>query len=90
MVLYQSVLSHNMAIQSGPNLNKKITSALLHLRFDEILLSFDLKKTFLQIKLENVDSNRLLFLWFRDIENNNFNMIGYRNLRLPFGLRASP
>ena len=79
-----------MAIQSGHNLNKKITSTLLHLRFDEILLFFDLKKAFLQIKLKDVNSNRLLFLWFRDIENNNFNTIGYRNLRLPFGHRGSP
>ena len=87
---WSTSFEHKMAIQSAPNFNKKITSALLHIQFDETLLSFDLKKAVLQFELKNLDSNRLLFLWFRGIENNNFNINGCRNLRLSFGLQASP
>ena len=37
-------ISHNQAMLSGPNLNRKITTAIFKLRFDKYLLCFDLKK----------------------------------------------
>ena len=42
------------------------------------------------LALNEVDSNRLLCLWFRNVEKGDFSLIGYRNLRLSFGLRCSP
>jgi hypothetical protein len=42
-------ISHNEAIFSGPNLNNKLTTSLLLLRFDVNLLIFDIKKAFLNI-----------------------------------------
>ena len=64
-------LSHNQAMLSGPSLNQKITSTLLHLRFDEKLLCFDIKKAFLNIALAPSDQSRLLFcglkMWKRNI-----------------------
>lgn len=87
----QSVtLSHNQAMLSGPSLNQKITSALLYLRFDEKVLCFDIKKAFLNIALNTVDQSKLLFLWFKNVEKGDFSIVGYKSLRLPFGLVCSP
>ena len=83
-------LSHNQAMLSGPCLNQKITTALLHLRFDTKLLCFDIKKAFLNIGLTELDSNKLLFLWYNNVDKNDFSVVGYRSLRWPFGLVCSP
>ena len=86
----QYTVSHNQAMLSGPNLNRKMTTALLSLRFDSKLLCFDLKKAVLQIELNIIDQARLLFLWFRNISQDDFSTIAYISQRLPFGLRNSP
>ncbi len=83
-------LSHNQTIYPGPNLNKKLSTALLHLRFDKFILCFDLVKAFLQIELKEVDQNRLLFLWYRNVQREDYEIIGYRTKRLPFGIPCSP
>lgn len=83
-------ISHNQAILPGPCLNHKICTAITQLRFDKFLLTFDLKKAFLNIKLRECDQNRLLFLWFKDVEKGDYSLVAYRNLRLSFGLRCSP
>ena len=83
-------ISHNQAIYSGPNLNQKLSSAILHLRFGQKLLCFDLCKAFNNLALSDTDSNRLLCLWFRNVEKEDFTVVGYRNIRLSFGLRCSP
>ena len=59
----QSVtLSHNQAMLSDPTINQKITTSVLHLRFDSKLLCFDIKKAFLNIALQPNYANKLLFL----------------------------
>ena len=83
-------VSHNQAIHSGPCLNSKISIALINLRFDKKLLIFDLQKAFNQILLSDNDSSRLLSLWFKDVENGDYSIVAYRNVRLMFGLRCSP
>ena len=83
-------VSHNQAIHPGPSLNQKISSALLHLRFDPLICCFDIKKAFNNISLNEVDQNKLLFLWFRSVEKKDFSIIAYKNVRLSFGLRCSP
>ena len=82
--------SHNQLIHSSPPLNQKITTALLQLRFGEKLLCVDLKKDFLRIALNEIDFNRLLFLWFKDVAKGDYEVVAYRILRLSFGLRCSP
>ena len=84
------MVNHNQAMLSGPSLNQKITTALLHLRFDKKLLCFDVKKAFLNICLSDVDSNKLLFLWYKNFEKGDYTIVGYKSLRLPFGLVCSP
>ena len=83
-------VSHNQAIYSGPCLNQKISSALLHLRFDRYILIYDLKKAFNQILLSDSDAARLLCVWFKDVNAGDFSLVFYRNVRLMFGLRCSP
>ena len=83
-------VSNNQAIHSGPCLNQKLSSALLHLRFNRKLLCFDLCKAFNQIALEDADADKLLFLWYRNVEKNDLEIIAFRNVRLSFGLRCSP
>ena len=83
-------LSHNQCMYAGPNLNAKLATALLLLRFNRYLLTFDICKAFLQIELLPHDADKLLFLWHRDIKNNDYSVQAYRNLRLSFGLRCSP
>ena len=60
------------------------------MRFSKYLLTFDLQKAFLQIRVRESDSRKLLFLWFKDALNGDFTPICYRFLRLGFGLRFSP
>ena len=77
-------LSHSQCIYSGVNANQKLNTALLQLRFGRYLLSFDIKKAFLQIGLREDDSNKLLFLYFKNASEGNlrFNAIGMTDLAL--------
>ena len=85
-----NVISHNQAMLAGPPLNRKLTTALLNLRFNKYVLCFDLKKAFLQIELSPADQHRLLFLWYKDVTNGDYSLVTYKNVRLSFGLRCSP
>ena len=82
--------SHNQVMLPGPCLNQKMSTAVTLIRFDKYLLTFDLKKAFLMIKLRENDSNRLLFLWYNDISKGDYTIVGFKTLRLPFGIRPSP
>lgn len=83
-------VSHNQAMMPGPCLNKKLSTSLMQLRFDEYLLVFDLKKAFLQIQLPDSDQVKLLFYWYRNVAKKDFNLVVFKHVRLPFGLRPSP
>ena len=83
-------ISHNQALYAGENLNKKLLISLTILRFDKFLLCFDLRKAFLQCQLLDIDSSRMLFLWFRNIEKNDFSLAFFKMVRLSFGLSCSP
>ena len=83
-------VSHNQAILPGPNLNHKITTAVMMHRFDKLMLIFDIEKAFLNIKLYETDQYRLVFLWYNNVEKCDYKIVAYRNLRLSFGLRCSP
>lgn len=77
-------------MHSGPCLNQKLITAILQLRFDPVLLSFDLRRAFLQLCVSDSDSSRLLFYWYKNVSIGDFSLVTYRNCRLPFGLRCSP
>ena len=79
-------LSHNQVISSGTNLNSKLLTSLMLLRFDQYLMIFDLVKAFLQISLPEQDQNKLILLWYANVKNKNFEIVAYRTKRLPFGI----
>ena len=83
-------LTHNQTMLPGPTLNKKLLTSLLLLRFDQMMLTFDIKKAFLMLKLKPCDQNKLCFLWYNDVSNNDFTIRAFKCMRLPFGLRCSP
>ena len=85
-----NAVSHNNALLPGPCLNSKISTAVLRARFDHYILTFDISKAFLNIELKERDQNKLLCLWFKNVDAKDFTIIAYKNLRLPFGLRPSP
>ena len=83
-------LSHNDVSYSGANLNYALLDNLTLLRFDNYLITFDLVKAFLQIRLKRDDSDKLLFMWVRNATEANSDVVVYRFLRLAFGMRWSP
>lgn len=83
-------LSHNQVMHAGPCLNHKLSTAILHLRFDKYLLCYDVRRAFLQISLSESDSNKLLFYWYKNVAKRDFSLVTWRNLKLPFGLKCSP
>ena len=83
-------LSHNQIMLPGPCLNQKMTTAVTMLRFEKYLLVFDLKKAFLMLKLMDSHQKKLLFLWYKDISNNDYTITAFKSVRLPFGLVSSP
>jgi hypothetical protein len=76
-------ISHNTAMWSGPCLNRKLGSSVLQLRFDTKVLVFDLVRAFLQIAIPETDQQKLCFLWFKNVREENFEIVGYKFLRLP-------
>ena len=54
------------------------------------MILFDIAKAFLGIQLYGSDQNKLLCLWYKNVQGNDFSLIIYKNLRLSFGLRPSP
>ena len=83
-------ISHNQAMECGPSLNQKLSSALMNLRFDDKLMSFDIVKAFNNISLSESDQSKLMFYWFKDVQNKDFSLVPYKNNKLTFGLRCSP
>ncbi|RXG53621.1 hypothetical protein Avbf_13496 [Armadillidium vulgare] len=83
-------VSHNQAMYAGPCLNKKISTTITKLRFNEKLLCFDIQKAFLNLKLSPTDQSKLLFHWFKNVEKGDFSLVVYKHNRLSFGLKPSP
>lgn len=44
----------------------------------------------MNIALNPVDQHRILFRWYNNVSRGDFSIIGYKTLRLAFGLRCSP
>ena len=83
-------ISHNQALYAGQNYNNKLLTALLNLRFDRFLLCWDLRRAFLQISLTFLDTCRLLFLWYKNVDDPSLGLDVYKFNRLSFGLSPSP
>ena len=83
-------ISHNSAMLSGACLNRKISTALTKIRFGKHFYCMDIKRAFNSIKLRDIDQEKLMFHFFKDVQNKDFSLVGYKFLALPFGLKCSP
>jgi hypothetical protein len=87
---FPTTVSPNQAIMSGPNLNQKLSTSLLLLKFDEYLIIFDIVKAFLMIAMKVLDQARLLIMWYANVKKGDFNVVYYKAKRLPFGISCAP
>jgi len=86
-------LSLNDCLFEGPNLFPDLVGVIIRFRLYEYALCSDLEKAFLQIGINENDRDYLRFLWFEEINENewpNGKVVSYRFKRVPFGLRSSP
>ena len=83
-------ISHCQALFPGPCLNKRLATTICDWRFDRYILCYDIVKAFLSVMLREIDQEKLLLLWYRNVEKGDFTLQGYRHVRLPFGLPCSP
>ena len=82
-------ISHNQAMKAGINFNKPIAASLTELRMNRYILNLDIVKAYTNIGLYDIDSEKLLFLWFTNISQDNYEICAYTCKRLPFGIRPS-
>jgi hypothetical protein len=88
---YKGSPSINKLLEVGPNLNPELLDVHLEFRKYAVAFTADLKQAFLQIELEEKDSNAVRFLWVDEPqEPSKAKTVQYRWKRLPFGLTCSP
>ena len=89
-------LSLNAILESGPSLTPLLTDVLLRFRSFNYVLVADIENAFHQISLNPDHGDLVYFLWFKDIENLDFErfennpLIDYRFCTVLFGVTSSP
>ncbi|XP_068225629.1 uncharacterized protein [Palaemon carinicauda] len=83
-------ISLNQCIHPGYNKNFKISDALTMMRFDKFILGFDISKAFHRLAIDDENSSKFLFYWFKDVESRDFTPVVYRSKRVIFGMSVSP
>jgi hypothetical protein len=63
---------------------------LVKFRANRVGLVADIEKAFLMVGISNKDRDMLRFLWFKNIEHHDPELVQLRFCRLVFGLRPSP
>ena len=92
----KSKQSLNDTLNSGPSLTPLLSDVLLRFHSFNYFTTGDLEKSFLQISISPEDRNFVRFIWFKDINNLDFDkfenneLIEYRSCRVLFGLTCSP
>ena len=86
----KNAINHNQALKSGVNCNKPISATLAELRMNKYILTFDIVKAYLNIGLYDTDSEKLMFLWYKNVSEQNYEVCAFKCKRLPFGIRPSP
>jgi hypothetical protein len=78
--------SLNECVTKGLDLNPRIASLLMKFRMGKVAVISDLRKAFLQIRIEDADRDLLRFLWMDDAGK----LLSFRMTSLPFGATCSP
>ena len=82
--------SLNDCLQTGPNLTPQLFDMLIKFRWHKIGLTADIEKGFLMVGINEADRDMLRFLWLKDPDDRNYEIVHLRFTRLVFGRRPSP
>ena len=80
--------SLNDCLEIGPPLQPMIFDILLRNKMNKYCVTGDIRKAFLQIKIEPADKDALRLLWYNNLEEQN--IVTYRFTRVIFGSAPSP
>ena len=83
-------ISLNDCLHVGPALNPLMFDILVRFRENPVVLISDIEKAFLNIEVHDEDRDCLRFLWVRDIDATNLEVMAYRFKRVVFGVNSSP
>ena len=84
--------SHSLTdcLETGPNCTPQLFDMLRKFRWQRVGVTADIEKAFLMIGIKEIDRDMLRFLWFKEPNDLNSELVHYRFARLVFGLRPSP
>ena len=82
--------SLNDCLHTGPALTPLIFDILLRFRANSVAIVGDIEKAFLNIEMHPEDRDCLRFLWVKDVNDSEPEIITYRFNRVVFGVSSSP
>ena len=82
--------SLNDCLYTGPNFGQSILDILLRFRLHKVALVGDVEKAFLMVSVADCDRDVLRFLWVKDINEPQPEIMIMRFARVVFGVSASP
>ena len=82
--------SLNDCLHIGPSLNPLLFDILLRFRVHEVALTADIEKAFLNIEIDPEHRNFVRFLWVKDLNKENLEVMELRFARVVFGVNSSP
>ena len=82
--------SLNDCLETGPNYTRQLFDTLVNFRWHKIGLTADIEKAFLMVGINETDRDMLRFLWLKDPDDLNSEIVHLRFTCLVFGLRPSP
>ena len=77
-------------LETGPNYTPQLFDTLVNFRWHKIGLTADIEKAFLMVGINETDRDMLRFLWLKDPDDLNSEIVHLRFTRLVVGLRPSP
>ena len=82
--------SLNDCLETRPNYTPQLFDTLVNFRWHKIGLTADIEKAFLMVEINETDRDMLRFLWLKDPDDLNSEIVHLSFTRLVFGLRPSP
>jgi hypothetical protein len=89
-ILKDDKFSLNDSLQTGPNFIPHPFDVLLKFRWNPAALTADIEKAFLMISIDPSNRDMLQFLWLKDPQDLNSEILEMCFCRLVFGLQPSP
>nr|XP_045585855.1 uncharacterized protein LOC123747689 [Procambarus clarkii] len=83
-------MSLNDCLQTGPSLTQRLQDVLLRFRSGVFAYTADISKAFLRVGLQETDRDFTKFLWVKDAQDPNSEIITYRFASVLFGATSSP